>query len=277
MSHPVPLISANGATIPALGFGTWQIEGEECVLCVDHALKTGYRHIDTAAIYGNETEVGQGIKKSGISREQIFITTKIWRSETGKDNLLKAAEESLKKLDISQVDLLLLHWPTPETPLAETIHALCMAKKTGLTRHIGLSNYPVSLLEESIALASEPFVTNQCEYHPFLDQHKVREACFKHGMFFTSYSPLGHGTSWQDTVIETIAQALKKTPAQIILKWHLQQKQTVVIPKSRSLPRIEENFNLFDFELTNEQMQAISALQISNTRMINPAFAPQWD
>ena len=277
ISGSVPTITANGATIPAIGFGTWQIEGDECIQCVEHALKTGYNHIDTAAAYGNEAEVGKGIKASGIPRDTIFITTKIWRSETSGSKLIKAAEESLRKLDIAQLDLLLLHWPTPETPLSETIQALCKAKKDGLTRHIGVSNYPVKLLEESIALASEPIVTDQCEYHPFLDQSKLREACFKHGMFFTSYSPLGHGASWEDTAIASIAQQLNKTPAQVILRWHLQQPQTVVIPKSKSLKRIEENFNIFNFELTSNQMSAISALLSEKRRMVNPSFAPEWD
>ncbi len=271
------LVQANGVGIPAIGLGTWKLKGQECTEAVRRALEIGYRHIDTAAIYENEEAVGKGIRLSGVPREEIFVTTKIWFPEAAENRLIHAAEASLQRLDLSNVNLLLLHWPSPEFPLNGTIKALCRAKKEGLTRHIGVSNYPTALLEQALSFASEPLVTNQCEYHPFIDQTKVRETCFKHGLSFTSYSPLGLGTVLNLPVILDIARDTQRTPAQVILRWHIQQPQTIVIPKSSSIERITENLNAFDFELSPDQMKKIFELRKPDGRITNPEFAPAWD
>ena len=272
-----PVVQANNATIPVIGFGTWKIMGADCTDAVCYALEVGYRHIDTAAIYQNEEAVGAGIRLSKVPREDIFVTTKIWYQDASEERLFQAAEESLKRLNLSDVNLLLLHWPSPEFPLEGTMKALSAAKKKGLARHIGISNYPSNLIEKAVALATEPLVTNQCEYHPFLSQEKVRETCFKHGLSFTSYSPLGHGKLLDLPEVKVIADQLGRTPAQVILRWHIQQPQTIVIPKSSSAQRIAENFKIFDFELNPDQMQQISNLHKPDGRMINPDFAPVWD
>ncbi len=271
------MVLANGASIPALGLGTWQLMGDNCTAAVRHALEAGYRHIDTAAIYENEISVGAGLRLSGVPREEIFVTTKIWRTEVAPENLIKAAEASLKRLELSHVDLLLIHWPVSEVPLAGTMKALGEAKRKGLTRHIGISNFTAPLVEQAASLADEPLVTNQCEYHPRLSQEKVREACFKHGLSFTSYSPLGRGDLLKDPVVVAIAEEIQRSPAQVLLRWHVQQKQTIVIPKASSREKIVENLHIFDFKLTDDQMKKISALAKPNGRLISPDFAPQWD
>ncbi len=271
------MVSANGASIPALGFGTWRLRDDTCTDAVQYALQAGYRHIDTAAIYENEQAVGKGVKLSGVPRDEIFVTTKIWRDFVAPEALIGAAEASLKRLGLSQVNLLLIHWPVPEVPLAGTIKALCAAKRKGLTRHIGISNFTMPLIEQAVALADEPLVTNQCEYHPALDQTKVRTTCFKHGLSFTSYCPLGRGDLFTHPTIAAIAAATGRSAAQIVLRWHIQQPQTIAIPKSAHKERIVENFQIFDFVLTDAQMRQISALATLNGRTINPDFAPEWD
>ncbi|MFO1149129.1 MAG: aldo/keto reductase [Alsobacter sp.] len=271
------IVQANGAAIPALGLGTFRSTGETCVRAVAEGLRVGYRHIDTARMYGNEAEVGEGLRASGVKRDDVFVTTKVWWEDIAAGDLQRSAEGSLKRLGLDRVDLLLIHWPNPAVPLESSIGALCDARRRGLARHIGVSNHPVALLDRAVALASEPLVANQCEYHPTLDQTKVLAACRRQGMAFTSYSPLGKGADTEHPVVARIAAAHGRTPAQVVLRWHVQQPGVVAIPKSSTPARIEENFGIWDFDLTEEEMTALSGLARPDGRMITPAFAPRWD
>jgi 2,5-diketo-D-gluconate reductase B len=176
------IIDANGAKIPAIGLGTWQLRGRTCARIVEQALRLGYRHIDTAQMYDNEREVGEGLRASGVKRDDVFITTKVWTTHFRPNDLERSAKESLARLRLTEVDLLLLHWPNPQVPLAETLGALAHAKQLGLARHIGVSNFTVALIEQAVATCAEPLVCDQVEYHPYLDQARVKVACARHGM-----------------------------------------------------------------------------------------------
>ena len=272
-----PLVEANGAAIPALGLGTWEATDDSCIAAVQWAIEAGYRHIDTAARYGNEEAVGQGIRASGIRRDELFVTTKVWYEDLSESNVLRSAEASLRRLGLDNVDLLLIHWPNANIPLKETIKALGRAKRDGLTRHIGVSNFPVALLDEAVARSDEPLVANQCEYHPYLDQSKVLEACRRHGLAFTSYCPLGRGLLLSERTVLEIAERHGKTPAQVVLRWHVQQPGVVAIPKSTNRERIAENIAIFDFTLDEDEMARIHALARPDGRMIDPSWAPAWD
>src|SRR5215472_10751609 len=176
------VVEANGAKIPSIGLGTWELRGRTCARIVEQALKLGYRHIDTAQAYENEREVGEGLRASGVKRNDVFVTTKIWTSHFAPHELERSAKESLVRLRMTEVDLLLLHWPNPHVPLADTLGALAHAKRLGLTRHNGVSNFTVALMDEAVAACPEPLVGNQVEYHPYLDQTKVLDAWTRHGM-----------------------------------------------------------------------------------------------
>ena len=204
------VVKANGAEIPAIGLGTWQLRGEEGAAAVKSALEAGYRHIDTAAMYGNEEAVGEGLRASGVARDEVFVTTKVWPEDLAPADLRRSAEASLKRLGLSQVDLLLIHWPNAAIPLAGTIRALCEAKRAGLSRHIGVANFTVRLLDEAVSLADEPIVANQCEYHPYLDQSLVRAECRKHGAAFVSYCPIGKAQVLGEPAIQAIARAHRR-------------------------------------------------------------------
>ncbi len=184
-------VEANGAKIPAIGLGTWELRGRACARLVEQAVRLGYRHIDTAQVYENEREVGEGLRASGIRRDDVFVTTKVWTTHFAPNDLERSTKESLTKLHLSDVDLLLLHWPNPRVPLQETLGALAHVKKLGLTRHIGVSNFTVSLIEQAVAACPEPLVCDQVEFHPYLDQTKVREACARNGLAVVAYSPGG--------------------------------------------------------------------------------------
>jgi diketogulonate reductase-like aldo/keto reductase len=259
VSALAPLVEAKAARIPALGLGTWSLRGEECARTVARALAVGYRHIDTAAMYGNESEVGQGFRASGLNRDDVFITTKVWNSDIGAGDLQRSAEASLKRLKMSFADLLLIHWPNPSIPLKDSIAALCDAKRRGLTRHIGVSNFPVDLLRQAAALASEPIVADQCECHPRLDQTPLIDECRKLGVAFVSHRPLGKGALARDPLLTRIAARHGKSAAQVALRWHI-QKGLVAIPKAAQPAHLEANIAIFDFELSGEEMVEISAM-----------------
>ena len=271
------VVKANGAEIPAIGLGTWQLRGEEGAAAVKSALEAGYRHIDTAAMYGNEEAVGEGLRASGVARDEVFVTTKVWPEDLAPADLRRSAEASLKRLGLSQVDLLLIHWPNAAIPLAGTIRALCEAKRAGLSRHIGVANFTVRLLDEAVSLADEPIVANQCEYHPYLDQSLVRAECRKHGAAFVSYCPIGKAQVLSEPAIQAIAKAHRRTPAQIVLRWHVQQPGVAAIPKSGDSRRQRENVAVFDFALTDKEMAAICRLARPGGRMVTPSWSPRWD
>ncbi|PWE16509.1 aldo/keto reductase [Marinicauda salina] len=275
--NDVPTLAAQGATIPKLGFGTWQITGEDCVDAVKHALATGYRHIDTAQAYENEPEVGEAIEQSDVPREEIFLTTKIWMANMAAGDLERSARRSVEKLKVDRVDLLLLHWPNPDHPLEEMIAALNAVRAEGLTRHIGVSNYTVDLLDQAVAISDAPLVTNQVEYHPFIDQGPVLDAVRRHGMALTAYSPIAQGGVNKSDVIADIAKVHGKSAIQVSLRWLVQQDDVVAIPRSGKPEHIESNFDVFDFELTDEEMARIAALGSDDGRLIDPSWAPDWD
>ncbi len=269
-------IEANGAKIPAIGLGTWELSGRTCARIVQQALRLGYRHIDTAQIYDNEREVGEGIRGSGVRRDDLFVTTKVWTNHFAPNDLERSAKESLVKLRLSTLDLLLLHWPNPHVPLAETIGALARAKKLGLTRHIGVSNFTVALIEEAVALSPEPLVCDQVEYHPYLDQTQVREACARHGLALVAYSPVAKGRIKNDPTLLRIGLSHGKTPAQVCLRWLVQQN-VAAIPRTSRIERLSENIGIFDFALSDDEMSEISALANPKGRLTDYGFAPKWD
>ena len=180
-------VEANGATIPAIGLGTWELRGRTCARLVEQAIRLGYRHIDTAQVYENEREVGEALRASGVNRDDVFVTTKVWTTHFAPHDLERSTKESLNKLRLADVDLLLLHWPNPRIPLKETLGALAHVKQLGLARHIGVSNFTVALIEEAVAACPEPLVCDQVEFHPYLDQNKVKEACARNGI---AWSPI---------------------------------------------------------------------------------------
>lgn len=271
------IVHANGAAIPAIAIGTWQSTDDAGMRAVEEALRSGYRHIDTATAYGNEKQVAEGIRASEVARDQIFVTTKVWRENMSRDAVLRSAEDSVKRLDVGAVDLLLLHWPVTDVPLAESLAGLVAAKRAGLTRHIGVSNFTIALVDEAVRLSDEPIVTNQVEYHPLLSQDRLIRACAAHGVSLTAYSPLGRGALLTDPVITAIAEAHGREPAQIILRWLIQQPGVIAAPKSVTPQRIRNNLAVFDFELSDIEMARISNLARPDGRLINPSFSPQWD
>jgi 2,5-diketo-D-gluconate reductase B len=252
-------IEANGARIPLIGLGTWDLRGKSCARMVEEAIKLGYRHIDTAAMYGNEEEVGEGLRASGIKRDEVFITTKVWSSNLRARDFERSARESLAKLKLPSVDLLLIHWPNSSVPLKETIGALCKMKREGVARHVGVSNFDVALVEEAVKLSSEPLVNNQIECHPYFDQTKVIAASRKRGLSVTAYSPVARGRIKGDAVLTRIGKAHDRSAAQICLRYLVQQ-DIIVIPKTSRPERLKENFAIFDFQLTPAEMKEIAAL-----------------
>ncbi|TKT79036.1 aldo/keto reductase [Aquamicrobium sp. LC103] len=272
------VVEANGARIPALGLGTWTLKGDDCSELVRHAISVGYRHVDTAAGYGNEEAVGEGIRASGLDRDDIFITTKVWWTDLAAADFRSSAEESLARLKLDQVDLLLIHWPNPKVPLRETVEALNKARADGLTRHIGVSNFPTALLAEAISLSEAPLVVNQVEHHPYLDQGKVYAACRAAGMAMVSYCPLSRGGDlFAEPAVQAAAKAHDKTPGQVVLRWHVQQEGVVAIPRTTRKERLVENASIFDFALTAQEMAAISALARPGGRICDFDFSPVWD
>jgi 2,5-diketo-D-gluconate reductase B len=269
-------VEANGARIPAIGLGTWELRGRTCARIVEQALRLGYRHIDTAQIYENEREVGEGLRASGIRRDEVFVTTKVWPSHFAPNDLERSAKESLARLRLADVDLLLLHWPNPQILLAETLGALARAKQLGLARHIGISNFTVALIRQAAAACAEPLVCDQVEYHPFLDQTKVKDACARHGMALVAYSPVAKGRIKNERALARIGDRYRKSAVQVGLRWLVQQNVSA-IPRTSRLERLSENIDVFDFELSDEEMSQISAMGSVGGGFTDFGFAPKWD
>ena len=246
--------------IPQIGLGVWQIPNNAVSTAVQVALDAGYRHIDTAAAYENEEGVGRGMRDSGIAREEIFLTTKVWNDDQGYDEALRAIDSSLKRLKVSFVDLCLIHWPSPGRDLyADTWRALVRAREEGLARSIGVSNFEVEHLDRIIGETGVTPVLNQIELHPRFQQRRLRQANAQRGIKTEAWSPLGRGRLLTDPVIERIARKHERTPAQIIIRWHI-DSDVIVIPKSMNANRIQENFAVFDFALEAEDIAAIGKL-----------------
>jgi 2,5-diketo-D-gluconate reductase B len=261
--------------IPPIGLGTSQLQN--CAEIVAAALKVGYRHIDTARKYGTEEGVGEGMRASEVSRGDIFLVTKVSHEDLRAADVARSVEASLRKLQVDYVDLLLVHWPSPDkVPLAETMAAFAMAKREGLTRHIGVANFNIAMVEEAVRVSPEPLVALQAEYHPYLDQSKLLAACRRLGLVFTAYCPLGRGRLFGDPLIGAIARRKGRTVAQVALRWLIQQG-VAAIPRSSNAQRIAENLDVFGFELTPGEMQEIGALKRPQGRIANPHMAPAWD
>ena len=272
-----PALLAHGCSMPQIGFGTSQLG--DCGDLVATALRLGYRHIDTAWKYGSEKGVGAGIRASGVPRNEIFLVTKVSHEYLRAADFARSVDESLKNLQVDHVDLLHVHWPSTEkVPLAETMAALARAKREGLTRHIGVANFNIALLEEARRTCPEPLATLQAEYHPYLDQRRVLDYCREHGMIFTAYCPLARGRLFGDPVLADIARAKNRTIAQVVLRWLVQQGNIAPIPRSSNPERIAQNLDVFDFALTADEMKRIHALARPDGRIANPAGrAPAWD
>ncbi len=269
-------LNIKGTTIPALGFGTYELRGKECVEAVRIAIDSGYMHIDTAQIYENEAEVGEGIKKSG-KRDKIFLTTKIWRNEFAAGTAQKSVDESLKKLKTDYVDLLLVHWPFPEVPVAQMVAEVMTAKEAEKAKAIGVSNFTVSQMEEALKISGGEIVCNQVEYHPYLSQKPVLEFVQKSDMALTAYSPVARGKIIKDKAIQEIGLKYGKNAGQVGLRWLIQQNNVAAIPKSGTSANIKSNIDIFDFELTAEEMKKIHTLAKVDGRQVNPSWGPKWD
>jgi len=277
-TNTMQTVNANGANIPALGFGTFRMPEEDVHRILPQALKLGFRHVDTAQVYKNEAAVGDAIAKSGVSRGDIFLTTKVWVDQYKHDDFIRSVDESLTKLKTDYVDLLLLHWPKSDVPLAERIGALNELHKAGKVRNIGISNFNVALMDESVRLSDAPIANNQIEYHPYLDQTKVIEAARKHGISITAYYLMADGKVPKDEVLRDIGAKHGKTAAQVALRWAVQQPDVIALSKTATESRLPENFDIFDFDLSDEEMKAIFALAKKDGRIVNPGhLAPEWD
>ena len=272
---PQPTLTIDDIAIPQLGFGTWQLEPDDAYRMVTEALRIGYRHIDTAKIYNNEEAVGRAIAESGL-RDQVFLTTKIWVDDFADGDLQRAAQNAVDRLG-TVPDLLLLHWPRPAPSFEETLGALNDARHRGLARSIGLSNFPSAEFRRAQAASAARLITNQVEYHPYLGLKPLIDTARALGSSITAWSPLAQGKIADDPVIGQIAAAHGKTPGQVTLRWLIQQG-VIAIPRTVKVARAEENFALFDFALSDDEMAHIHGLARPDGRIgewLDPAF--QWD
>ena len=266
----------NSVKVPKLGFGTYMLKGKEAVLAIRQALDTGFRHIDTAQIYSNEAEVGEALRQSSVPRENIFLTTKIWRDTLSPKDIKTSFHESLRCLKTDYTDLLLIHWPNPAFPLKETLRAFKELRTDSKIRHIGVSNFPCALLKQAEQLCPD-LLTNQAEYHPLLSQKKILSFMENRNMFLTAYSPLMRGKVIKIRQIADMGEKYGKSPAQISLRWLVGQKNVVAIVKAQQPRHIKENFNVFDFDLEERDNQRLFRLTNNSQRLIDPPFAPEWD
>ena len=248
-----------GEKVPSLGLGTWRLAGEACARAVERALALGYRHIDTAQMYGNEGEVGRGIQNSGVSREDIFLVTKVRTSGLSYNDVILSTRQSLRKLLTGYVDLLLIHWPNPRVPLEETLGAMTELKEEGSVGHVGVSNFPPSMVQEAAQHAT--IFCNQVEYHPYRAQDELLKQAREMDYLLTAYSPVARGAVLNDQTLREIGEAYGKTPTQVTLRWLIQQDHVAAIPKAASDTHLQSNFDVFDFELNDEEMERISRLR----------------
>ncbi len=265
-----------GASVPALGLGTFQLQGDTAYNMVRTAIGEGIYHIDTAQLYQNEASVGKAIRDAAIPRDELFLTTKVWWDRLSADRFMPSVEESLSKLKTDYVDLLLIHWPNPEVPVEQYIEQLVKAQEKGYANHIGLSNHPTALVSKALATGAN-LITNQVEYHPLLDQTKLHAFLREKGIALTAYSPIAQGKVIGNKVLKAIAEKYSKDEVQVTLRWILQQENVLAIPRTSKKERLASNFNVFDFELTQGEMELINRLNKENTRVVNPSFAPAWD
>jgi len=263
-----------GTGVPALGFGTFRLPGQECLEGVGDALAIGYRHIDTAQSYGNEEFVGEALERSGVPRDEVFLTTKVKPGNYRSGDLVSSAEESLRKLRTDYVDLLLLHWPNNEIPLEEALAGLQELQARGLIRFPGVSNFPSKLVLEASEHLS--VFANQVEYHPYLSQKTLLDQAEEFDYLLTAYSPIAKGEVANDPLLQEIGEKYGKSPVQVTLRWLVQQKRVAAIPKAATREHRVSNFEIFDFELTREEMTRIFGLA-RGYRLVGAEDAPAWD
>jgi len=269
-------VEAHGARIPMIGLGTMTLKEDVCVQAVKTALQLGYRHLDTAAFYGNEKENGEGLRQSGVKREDVLICTKVRENNLIPENFNKSFDQSLANLQLPYVDLLLIHWNNKDIPFKTSIGALCQAKKDGRAKHVGVANFTTTMLDEAWAVTSEPLVCNQIEMHPFINQDKVLAACKKRGMAVVAYCPVARGKVPGAEALERIGEAYGKSAAQVSLRY-LVQMGVCSIPRTATPAHLKENLDVFDFKLSDAEMAELKKLNATNMRVVNPPHAPKWD
>ena len=262
---------SSGFEIPILGLGTWQLTGKKCREAVKKAIQLGYRHIDTAWIYDNQEEVGKGIRESGIEKEKLFITSKVWTDNLEYKDVLEQCEETLNQLKLNYLNLYLIHWPNKDIPLEETFRAFKKLVDDEKVKSIGISNFNIERVKEAVEKSKVPISVNQVEYHPYLNQENLLKECKKSKIALTAYSPLGRGKILDDPILIKVANEVDKKPGQVALRW-LIQKEIIVIPKASSEDHLKENMEVFDFKLSKEQMDEINEIQIKR-RLVNPGFS----
>jgi len=267
--------TAQGVEIPEIGLGTYKLFGKECKKVVADALSIGYRHIDTAQMYKNEKEIGDAIHYANVPREEVFLTTKIWHTNLAHDDVLQALEESLLNLQTSYVDLLMIHWPNDKYPLEKTLEAMLVLRDQGKAMNIGVCNFPLSLTKEVLEEHRVPIFSNQVEFHPFLEQFDLLEYSYDNDFLITAYSPLAQGRVAENQTLQEIGAEYGKSASQVALRWLIEQENVIAIPKASSRQHLEENIDIFDFQLEDEHFEAIDNLEKS-TRFVNPSFAPEW-
>ena len=259
--------------IPKLGFGTWKLQGKSCQKAVLKALEVGYRHIDTAQAYDNEENIGQALQESQIDRAEVFLTTKVWKDYLDFRDVLLTVSQSLEKLKVNYIDLLLIHWPHPQFPLEDTLSAFKELVETEKVRYVGVSNFPSKELNQACKIYPK-IICNQVEYHPFIDQRFLLRSIQKNKMFLTAYSPLARGEVLKNTTLKSIAKKYNKTVPQVVLRWLLDQKNVIAIPKAKNLNHIVSNFKVFDFSLDPKDQKKINQLTKKNKRLVHPSWAP---
>lgn len=264
-----------GLDVPEIGLGTYKLHDRECEKVVRRALDMGYRHIDTAQMYKNEREIGEALKVSNVPREDIFLSTKIWHTNLESDDVLQSTEESLRQLDTPYVDLLTIHWPNNQYDLRATIEAMLVLRDQGKAMNIGVCNFPLPLLKKVNDEIRAPIFCDQVEFHPFIDQLDLLDYAIENDIMVTAYSPLAKGRVAKDKDMQRIAEKYGKTPAQIALRWLVEQENVVAIPKASSEKHLKENLDIFDFYLEDEDFLFIDDMEKS-TRLVNPSFAPDW-
>jgi len=269
------LKTIRGETVPALGLGTYELTGTAGETTIRAAIEMGYRHLDTAIRYGNEAEVGRAIRAAGVPRDELFVTTKIWFTDLRPEDVRARTAESLDRLGLDQMDLLLIHWPNPEVPLGETLAAFAEEKAAGHTRLIGVSNFTLPLLEEALEVHKADLFCNQVEYHPFLSQARLLDRMARADMLLMAYQPIARGAVSAVPLLNEIGARHGKSAAQVTLRWLIQQDRVGAIPRSSNPARLAENLDIFDFALSEEEMAAIHGLA-EGRRYSDYAFAPDW-
>jgi 2,5-diketo-D-gluconate reductase B len=269
-------LTVHGCQIPALGYGTYKLNGNHCVEAVRDAIQVGYRHIDTAVMYGNEAETGEGMRKSGIPREELFVTTKLWPDSLAPKSIRSTVAESLKYLKSDYIDLLLIHWPNPHIPLDESLGTMDELRVEGKIRFLGVSNFNIAWMEK-VEETGVPVITNQVEYHVLLSQDKLLSWLRERDMFLTAYSPLAKGRLVYHPVLQEIGRKHDKTATQIALRWLVSQDGVAAVPKASSEEKRRKNFNIFDFELDPEDLERIALLEKDQRFVDLPGIAPEWD